>query len=280
MLQSMSEECIKKNDIDFKIGFVVTKDDFGYPHITLITSLQPNNSKQLIWGQISAGSSKKHILSNPQVGFLMMNFDLEFWRGKAIWTNSKITGPEIDMYNSKTANRYNAYGGVGRVHYMDLVEISEQEKLEKSEMISGAIKTRIAANRMKRKDTNEEILNPFSEKLLKRLDSLKFVSYIGNDGFPVIIPVIQASASDSGRIVFSQKPFGDELIKIPKESKITMFCISLSLEEIMVKGIFKGFKKANGIKMGFIDIEKVYNPLLPIVGYIYPIEKLEPITEF
>ena len=111
MLKSMSEECIRKNDVDFKIGFIATKDDFGYPHITLITSLQPNNSKQLIWGQISAGSSKKNILNDPKVGFLMMNFDLELWRGKAIWTHSAITGPEIEMYNSKTANRYNAYGG-------------------------------------------------------------------------------------------------------------------------------------------------------------------------
>ena len=280
MLKKMSEECIRKNDIDFKIGLLVTKDDFGYPHITLITSLQPNNSNQLIWGQISAGTSKKNILSDPKVGFLMMNFDLEMWRGKAVWTHSEITGPEIEMYNSKTANRYNAYGGVGRVHYMDLVEITEEEKLEKKSMISGALKTRISAKRMKRKHRNETILNAFSEKLVKRLDSLKFVAYIGNDGFPVIIPAVQASASDSGRIVFSQKPFGDELAKIPKGSKTALFCISLSLEEIMIKGIFKGFKKANGIKTGYIDIEKVYNPLLPLVGYIYPLEKLEPVTEF
>ena len=133
---------------------------------------------------------------------------------------------------------------------------------------------------MRRVDKEERILNAFSEKLMNKLASLKFVSYIDNDGFPVIIPVVQASTSDSGRIVFSQKPFGDDLVKIPKESKTAVFCVSLNLEEVMAKGTFKGFKTANGIKTGYIDIERVYSPLLPIVGYIYPVEKVEAVTDF
>ena len=63
---------------------------------------------------------------------------------------------------------------------MNLVEITEQEKLDKTSMISGALKTRISAGRMRRVDKEERILNAFSEKLMNKLASLKFVSYIDN----------------------------------------------------------------------------------------------------
>ena len=41
----------------------------------------------MCFGQFTEGMSKKHILTNPKTGFLIMSLDKNIWRGKATYTH-------------------------------------------------------------------------------------------------------------------------------------------------------------------------------------------------
>ena len=139
MLKEALEEYMKEFESSMKMAFIATISQDNVPHITLIASLQANTPKQMIWGQFIEGQSKVNVKSNPKTGFLIINSNKELWRGKAVWTHEEKEGLEYKMYNNKPVYRYNSYNGIHTVHYMDLVEISEKEKLNIGAIGLGAV---------------------------------------------------------------------------------------------------------------------------------------------
>jgi hypothetical protein len=175
--------------------------------------------------------------------------------------------------------RYNAYFGINTVHYLDLIETSGEEKLPMGTIIPAALLTRFAKKAAKASH-RERILKPFAEDLFNGMATLKFLSYIGSDGIPLIIPAIQCQASDSRRLVFSTLPFRGELRAIPAGTTVAIFGLNLKMQSVLVRGIFTGLRSYRGIEMGVMDIGWVYNSMPPCHDQIYPASKIEPVSEF
>ncbi len=262
-----------------KIGLVACTDPNGDIHMTLITSIMAASPTQLTLGQFCTGLSKWYIQMNPEIGFFIMSMDKRFWRGKARWTHKRTEGPEYEIYNRLPMFRYNTYFGINTVHYLDLLETGREEKLRMSNIIPAAVLTRIAKGAAVTGNPGR-ILKPFAENLFNRLDALKFLAFHPGDGFPKIIPIIQCQAADSQRLVFSSSPFKQELQQIAANSKVAIFGLNLKMQSVLVRGLFKGFQRHRGARLGVLDIDWVYNSMPPGHGQIYPEVKLEPVTEF
>jgi len=262
-----------------KIGLVACVNPAGLPHISLITSIMAPRPNQLTLGQFCKGLSKQYIQQNPQIAFLIMTMDKKMWRGRAKWTHLKQDGPEYERYNAIPMFRYNTYFGINTVHYLDLLETSGSQELPMPKIILSAVLTKLAKAGAAT-EIHEPILKPFAENLFNQLDSLKFMAYVGPDGFPVIVPVIQCQAADSRRLAFSPIAFKDELLHIAKETPVAVFCLTMKMEDVLIRGTFRGYQRAMGLKLGTIDIEWVYNSMPPAHGQIYPEVALKPIVDF
>jgi hypothetical protein len=262
-----------------KIGLVACVNPDGLPHISLITSIMAPKPDQLTLGQFCKGLSKQYIQQNPQISFLIMTMDKKMWRGRARWTHLKNEGTEYERYNEIPMFRYNTYFGINTVHYMDLIETSESQDLPMPKIILSAMLTKLAKSAATTGE-KDRILKPFAEDLLNQFDSLKFIAYVGHDGFPVIVPVIQCQAADSRRLAFSPIAFKDELNRIPKETQVAVFGLTMGMEDVLIRGTFRGYKKTIGLTLGIIDIDWVYNSMPPAHGQIYPEVELTPVREF
>lgn len=276
---SFTEEDIKAFEPAEKIGIVASVNPQGLAHITLITSIRANGPAQLTLGEFCKGLSKQYIQNNPKIGFLILTLDKKMWRGKAKWTHLKKEGPEYEKYNQIPMFRYNTYFGINTVHYLDLIETAGKEKLPMARIIPAALLTKLAKGGAK-SGNQDPILKPFAEELFNTMDSLKFIAYVGNDGFPVIVPLIQCQAADSRRLVFSSHAFPKELNEIPKGTQVAVFGITMNMEDVLVRGNFRGFHRIRFLRVGTIDIEWVYNSMPPAHGQIYPEVELKPIMNF
>lgn len=128
--------------------------------------------------------------------------------------------------------------------------------------------------------TEETVLKPVSLDLINTPSNPKFIAYIDEEGFPVIYPSIHATSKNSNTILFS-KPSKDEFwSKLKPGTQLSLFALSLDMENVLVSGTFKGFMTTLTGKTGIFEIEKVYNSMPPKMGYIYPEEKIAPVTEF
>jgi hypothetical protein len=262
-----------------KIGIVACTNPDGLPHITLITSLRANGYDQITLGEFCKGLSKQYIQQNPQIAFLVLTLDKKLWRGKARWTHLRKEGPEYERYNQIPMFRYNTYFGINTVHYLDLVETTGKQDLPMSKIIPAAVMTKIAKGAAKT-GNRDLILTPFAQGLFNQLDALKFIAFIGPDGFPVLIPLVQCQAADSRRLVFSPYAFTEELQAIPEGETVAVFGITMKMEDVLIRGAFQGYKRYRLLNVGTIDIEWVYNSMPPAHGQIYPPVELTPVVDF
>ncbi|MBN1138467.1 MAG: pyridoxamine 5'-phosphate oxidase family protein [Anaerolineae bacterium] len=276
---TFSPDDIQALEPALKIGILATVNDNGLPHLTLISSLKANTSTQMTWGQFTEGLSKSFIRTHPKVGWLIMTLDKQLWRGKAAFTHTAQTGPEFEAYNNVPMFRYNAYFGIHTVYYMDLVEHSGRQPLPMGQVVLAAVRTMFART-LPAKRAAVPVLNPWTRALMNKLDNLKFLSYIGADGYPLVIPAIQAQAAGAGQILFSTGAYRDDLEAIPPGATVAVFCMSLSMEDVLMRGKFQGVRRVAGIRCGRIAVDWVYNPMPPTPQQIYPRVAVEPVTAF
>ena len=276
---TFSQEDIQALDVELKVGILGTVNEAGLPHLTMISSLRPYVSQGLVWGQFTEGLSKKFIRQNPKAGFLIMSLDRQMWRGKALFTHTANSGPEYDNFNNLPMFRYNAYFGIHTVYYMDLVEHHGKQPLPMGQVIFAAIKT-IFAQRLGRKRKSLEILSYWTQDLLNKIDNLKFLGYIGEDGFPVILPVIQTRPLGPEQVIFSSGVYGDELSAIPAGIPMAIFGMSFDMEDVLLRGVYTGIQRIGGMNCGVVDINWAYNSMPPTPQQIYPPVRVEAVTEF
>jgi hypothetical protein len=279
MKHYFSPEDMKAFEPENKIGLLATQNEQGLPHLTLITTMQANSSVEIVWGQFTEGISKKNILSNPKTGFLIMTLDKSLWRGKAIWKQSKTEGEEYVRFNKLPMWRYNSYFGLHTIHFMNLVETTEKASLPVAGIVLSALLTKVSKGNAKTKKDGR-IFNAWTEAFFNKLDTLKFLAYVSEDGFPIIVPLLQCQASDSYRLVFHPGVYSDELNSIKKGTDVAVFGLSLAMEDVLVRGKFTGFERHQAVKLGIIDVNWVYNSMPPIPGQIYPPVEVKTVEDF
>ncbi len=278
-LKEFSAEDIKGLSATMKVGILGTVTTEGLPHITLITTLMACSPTGMVWGQFMEGVSKQYIRQNPKAGFLIMGLDKNIWRGRADYTHSVREGKDYDFYNNIPLFRYNSYFGVHTVHYMNLVAHDGKHPLPMTRIITAAIKTMIAKF-FSAKREKAVVLNPWSMAFYNKIDNLKFLGYIDTDGYPVIIPLIQAQALDREHMIFSFGAYGEELAQIPAYTPVAIFGMALSMEDVLVRGTYQVAKRVAGIKCGVVQLDFVYNPMPPVPSQIYPDIPVQPVVEF
>jgi hypothetical protein len=276
---SFSDIDIRDTQPAMKVGLLATINPDGLPHVTLLASLMACDPGQLCFGQFTEGMSKAHLLTNPHAGFLIMSLDKNMWRGKASYTHSVKNGKEYDFYNNVPMFRYNAYFGIHTVHYLDLVAHTGKMPLPMSQVIFGAVQTRLGRT-LGRKLDGPAVLNDWTRSFLNKIDNLKFLAYVGTDGFPVIIPAIQTQCLDRQHAIFSTPVFTQELLAIPAGVPIAVFCMALTMEDVLLRGKYLGIQRVGGIKAGIVEVEWVYNPMPPVPGQVYPPVELKAVEQF
>jgi hypothetical protein len=278
-LTIFNTEDIQKTQPAMKVGLLATVTEESMPHMTLISSLMACGPSQLCFGQFTEGMSKKHILTNPKVAFMIMGLDKNLWRGKAMYTRCTKEGPEFEYYNNVPMFRYNAYFGIHTVYYMDLISQTGRHPLPMNKIIFAAIQT-ILARTLGGKKVVPHVLNAWTRSFVDKIDNLKFLSYIGTDGFPIIIPAIQTQSLDEQHVLFSTSVYTDELESIPTGVDMAVFGMALTMEDVLLRGKYQGFRHLGGVKVGVVEVDWVYNPMPPAPGQVYPAIGIKAITEF
>ncbi|MGD0708700.1 MAG: pyridoxamine 5'-phosphate oxidase family protein [Anaerolineaceae bacterium] len=277
--QAFSPDEIKAFEPAMKVGILATVNEQGLPHVTMISTMMAANEKELCWGQFMEGQSKENIRRNPKAGWMIMTLNRDVWRGKATFTHTATSGKDFDFYNNTPLFRYNAYFGVHTVYYMDLVEHSGKAPLPMNAVVFGSILT-IIGRMLSGSRSQKEVLNGWTRAFLNQLTCLKFLSYIDADGYPAIIPAIQAQAADAEHVLFSTAVYGNELSAIPAGTTVALLGLALTMEDVLLRGTFEGFHRFGGVRCGSMKIDWVYNSMPPVFGQIYPPLPLETVKEF
>lgn len=278
-LTSFSTEDIRAFEPAMKIGLLATVNPQGLPHLTLISSLKAGSVNTVLWGQFTEGMSKENVRQNPNTAFMVMTLDKQIWRGKARWTHSETGGPDFEWFNNVPMFRYNAYFGIHTVHYMDLLGHTGKEALPMNVVVLAAVKTMLARSLAPSRET-KKVLNTWTRAFFNKLDNLKFLAYVDADGYPWIIPAIQTQADGEEKLVLSTGVYGDEFSAIPAGSPVAVLGMALTMEDVLVRGVYQGIQRRAGVRCASVEVDWVYNPMPPVSGQIYPPVEVKPVVQF
>jgi hypothetical protein len=279
VLKSFSESDIKSFEPEMKVGLLATINEEGLPHVTLLSSLCASSPTELVFGQFSEGLSKVNVRKNPKAGFLILTLDRNNWRGKANFTHTERSGKEFDIFNNMPMFRYNAYFGIHTVYYFDLMEQYGKEPLPMGSVVQAALKTMLA-KMLSPKKRRADILNLWTRQLIDKISNLKFLAYIAEDGYPTVIPVIQAQTSGTENVIFAASAFKEDIKAIPANTTVAIFCMSFDMEDVLLRGTYQGIKRIGGVQCGSIIVDWVYSPMPPKPEQIYPEIRLDAVTTF
>ena len=268
-----------------KVALVATTNDEGEPHVSLLTTLSALGKNELTIGEFSRGLSKGFMKRRPAVGFLMMSLDRRLWRGQARWKRSAKEGPEYVRYNKQPMFRYNSYFGINTVHYLDLVGVEGPEALPMAGIVAASLATALKAP-FARPALGNPVLPAFLIPILDALDSLNFLSFIDEEGFPRLVPVLQARSAGPSRIVFTPGPWGAELGSIREGAKVALFSMNLKMESFLARGLYSSRpdRGAAGTRracrgLACIDLDFLYDSAPPLHGQVWPPRPLEAVVE-
>ncbi|TFG03282.1 MAG: hypothetical protein EU542_02900 [Promethearchaeota archaeon] len=276
-----NEEAINFTQPDIMLKLVSTIDERGWPHITMISSNRIISNKKLVWGAFTEGLSKKYVKENPKQGIFYMTAEMpfKFVQVKAHFSHTSKEGSDLEHFNKSQLMRYFTYVRTHTAYYNDIISATSVRDLPLLGIIKGLLKTLIGRDGAKTK-LPEKRLNVVGYKLFRDMIAVRVISYIDpNDGYPVMIPVIQLQAADHNRLVFPPSVLKDNLLNIPINAKVAVFGMNFEFVNQVVKGTFVGYKRYRGVKLGVIDIEEIYNSCPPVTGIIYPELETRPKVE-
>ncbi len=282
--KELTDECYEHAQIPMMVKLMGTTDEKGWPHLTFIASNRAKSKNQLVWGQFLHGKSKQYIQDNPKHSYLFMSIDLPFkmLQMKANFTHALDASEDLDKMNAGDDMRYSTTMNFFKAYYSDILCASHLQKLSIVKLLKSIILSKIGKGGLKSNKNAEPRLDKFGRVIFNGALNPKFIAYLDpNDGFPIIVPCFQAFTHDHTKLVFSPSMFKEQLMIIPKDSKVAVFGMTMDFIAQVVKGTFSGFEKHRGVNLGIIEIEEVYNSAPPLPGLIYPeLEILPEITEF
>ncbi|MHA1699635.1 MAG: pyridoxamine 5'-phosphate oxidase family protein [Promethearchaeota archaeon] len=289
---SIPEKSLEITRLDLGVKLIATIDERGWPHVTMITFNEAKDQKTVIWGQFTEGTSKKNVLNNPNQGFFYMNATMPFYYVliKAKFSEKIVGGPDCDYFSRKPLLRYMTYANVHTTFYNSVISATSPIPLKVSQIIKGVL-LNVLTKRGKSlnypNDKKPDKLPPVGLEIFNSSLTPKFLAFIEDDGFPIIIPCFQLRAPDKSRFTFNLP--GDKwlLKKLRKDMPIAIFGLITGnptrpeIVNLHVNGIFLGFQKCLGFPIGQIDIVEIYNSMPPLAGQIYPSrETRKKVTKF
>ena len=277
--KEFDDEAYALSRLEFAAKFVSTIDHRGWPHITFIAFNRGIAKDKLVWGQFTEGKSKKYVKENPIQGIAMMTADMpfKFIQAKVKFTHLSKEGEDLDYFSRMDLLRYNTYMNAHTAYYSDVVAVTPVRPLGLGGIVGGILANMVAVGGLKDKNAEKKLpLLPY--KLFNGPINPKFLSWIDEDGYPVIIPCFQLRAPDRGKLSFTLSQFGDELKKIPIGAHVSAFAMNMEMEMNMVNGRLVEWRKD---KYGIIEIDEIYNNQPPLPGLIYPkIDSRPKVTSF
>jgi len=275
MRTTLTQEEMGKFAADVKYAFIGVINDEGYPHMNLFGSLEAKSDHELMFGKTYDGKTKILMQEKKKCSFILATLTREFWRGRLNFTGSASNGEDMNYYNEKPKNRYNAYYPVNEIEYFDLLDV-DYGTLDFGAYVAAAHKAAAVAEKFV-SQSDEDPLTGFVMTMLARQDCIKFLAYEGEDGYPRMLPLFQAIPVGKDRFIFLDEPNTDDVRAIPAGAKVTLHCICMfSMEAVQFRGIYQGLQDGVGV----MDVRMIYNPMAPQPAFIYPRKPLEPVTEF
>jgi len=255
-----------------KLEFYGTVGEDRAPHITLLNSMYRLDNETIVWGEYCHGYSKINQLVRPDITFLSLdNAGCTGW-GRAIYDHNESSGEIHERFNSIPRYRYNTLYGYLPIHFLKLQELHDLQVPADTGL---ELESRMIAERI-HPGNSPEAISVLTRQYFEAPANYKVIGWLDKAGAMQIVPLHQCVLTSTSRAVFAGAQKG-HLADIPAGAAVAVYCVEFGkMFSVMLKGALKYINTDKG-PVGVVEIESVYNPMMPKNCYIFPKSPIMPI---
>lgn len=242
--------------------FLATVDEEGRPNVALIVTLQPppdGREDRLVFGEFLMWKSKDNLQNDCRVAAAVVNTKLRMATLTGDFQGFEMTGPYKDALDASPFMRYNAYSGVRAAGIIDVRD---------AQPVRGAFLLGVPLDfiRVRMKGARGEVGGVAVPRLVRdkftKINSVKALAVMGDDGYPRIHPVLSAAAAGDSAFVVKISKYNRELGEVGVPCEAALCVVTFDVKSYKVKGELKPLKPGYML----FEVREVYNAMPPLAG--------------
>ncbi len=235
--------------------FMATRNPEGIPNVVPCVSILPADDKPdtLFFGNFLLRKSIKNLESDHRAAVLVITQDLEGWLLKCDFEEFQRTGAYVDRQMSSNLLRYNAYTGIRNAGVMRVLSVEGRFSISKIKVLLDYLRAKIKTFRVSEdpKDLDTIKIPLPTRREFARMVAVKVLAWIGEDGYPTIIPAL--SLQPAGDRILVGYLGGNDLPKPPPQVKVATNILTFEAISYQAKGQWQ--PSGNG---GALRVQEVY----------------------
>ncbi|MDR1048274.1 MAG: hypothetical protein LBL51_00845 [Synergistaceae bacterium] len=255
-----------------KMEFYGTVGSDGAPHITLFNSMYGIGGDTFTWGEYCHGYSKVNQKERPHIAVLAVDEALRMEYGHVRYHHGETAGELFELYNSVPRYRYNTIFGYSPVHFVTVLEWNDRTRAHDPSL---GLRSKLAAGKI-HPGSAPDAISVLTRRYFEAERGFKVIGWVDEKGVMQMAPIPQCALSAANRAVFAL-PGGDSPSSIGSGVRAAIYCVDLSkMHCVLVKGEYRRMSHADA-DLGVVEIDTVYNPMMPKNGVIYPRAPMKPV---
>ena len=247
--------------------FLATVDGQGKVNVVLIISQLPGETGKLVFGEFMMWKTKRNLNANGRVASMAMTKNLQSVEVLADLEGFVDTGPYVEKVNSISMFRYNAYTGIRRVGILDITQVYPRKNISYFTVLKDFIAVKLAKTLVKADGLEKSINIPRAvASKINSLLSICALAYVGEDGYPRILPVVSSAVLNKGYLVIKLAEANRELADIGLPIQVAVNVITMEPTSYQVKGSLERIESHLGSRLGLIRLDEVYSAMPPLCG--------------
>jgi hypothetical protein len=238
--------------------FLATRDIEGNPNVVPCVSILPADDQPdtLFFGNFLLRKSIKNLEADKRVGVLVMTQELDGWMLKCDFVEFQRTGAYVDRQMNSNLLRYNAYTGIRNAGVMRVLSIEKHFSISKIQVLLDYLraktKTLWVSKNPKGLDVHQAIKIPLpTRREFARMVAVKVLSWIGEDGSPVVVPVLSLQPAGDRNLVGVLSKV--ELPKPAEGARVSTNILTFQAISYQIKGKWQPSGNA-----GMLQAQEVY----------------------
>jgi hypothetical protein len=188
--------------------FLATRNPEGIPNVVPCVSILPADDRPdtLFFGNFLLRKSIKNLEADKRVAVLVITQDLKGWLLKCDFIEFQRIGEYVDRQMSSNLLRYNAYTGIRNAGVMHVLSVEHRFHISKIQVLLDYLRAKLMTFKIS-KDSgsllgSETVKIPLpTRQEFTRMIAVKVLAWIGEDGYPIIVPVLSMQPASDRTLV-------------------------------------------------------------------------------
>jgi hypothetical protein len=241
--------------------FLATRTVDGIPNVVPVVSILPTADQQdtLFFGNFLLRKSIRNLEEDSRVGILVITPELQGWILTGDFIEFQRTGPYVERQMNSSLLRYNAYTGIRNAGVIRVRSVERAFAIPKLQVASDYALAKVSAiTRSRLGNGGIQLPRPVRQEFGKMV-AVKVLAWIGDDGYPVVIPALSLQPCGVSEMVCWQR--GKALPQPQPEALVAANILTFEAVSYQVKGRWLA-----GGKRGAMQVQEVYAGGPPLPG--------------